>query len=95
MLISKEETWGTKKKKELPLPWWIFWWSFWQSSLWRLWRKPLVELLVEFTLGEAWVHGYNPYTIFLLLSTQALLLSSLLYSHITSTPLCPMYMIHQ
>ena len=60
-----------------------------------------MELLVEFTLGETCVtlgetcvHGRNPYTIFLLASTLALLLSSLLYSHITGTPLCPMYMIH-
>ena len=54
-----------------------------------------MELLVEFTLGGTCVHGSNPYTIFLLLSTLALLLSSLFYSHVTGTPLCPMYMIYQ
>ena len=53
-----------------------------------------MELLVEFTLGGACVHGNNPYTILLILSTLALLLPSLLYSHITGTPLYPMYMIH-
>ena len=88
-----EETWELEQLRNCRPPlWWSFWQSFWRSSWWILWRQPLVELLVEFTLGGTCVHGGNPYSIFLLLSTLTLLLPSLLYLHITGTPLCPMYM---